>query len=260
VPNFELGIYAINSPGNTISNNLLSGNGIGGVELFGEQTTRTSIASNVIGGDANGAASFRGTSSTRTFVTPSGITVYYGLQEHGVIVIGASNNLIGSNGGNQIVGNIYTGVYLADRDFAGIIYAAPVNNKVQRNSIRTNGIYGVLRYNAPNNQVDTTGASRNVFSGDPVNINDFNSAQNSQSLPAPISTLLPPSSTAGAGIPGSTKHHKTPRGPVRSHPQKHGKAKHPAPPKRPRVPALFPKGAHLKLVTHKPSAPHVRLH
>ena len=159
VPNFELGIYVLNSPDNAVSGNLVSGNGIGGVELFGEETTRTSISSNTIGGNANAAASFLGISSTSnpSFVSPSGIQVFYGLQEHGVIAIGSSNNLIGSNGGNQIVGNIETGVYLADRDFAGIVYAAPVGNKVQNNSIRSNKIYGVLRYNAPNNPVDTTG-------------------------------------------------------------------------------------------------------
>lgn len=268
VPNIQLGIYVVNSPGNVISGNLVSGNGIAGVELFNGQSTGNSISSNIIGGNASGQASFISTSSTVSFVTPSGITVSYGLQEHGVVVIGASNNTIGSGGGNQIVGNIDTGVYLANRDFAGNVYAAPVNDAVENNSIRTNGIYGVLLYNSPNNPVPTTGSTRNVFSGDPITIEYYISAVNSQSpLPPPKSTLLPTaptsSGTSSSSPTGSGSTTTTSTG-SKTHGKKPVRTKHPAAPKksatpaRPRVPALFSAGAQLKLVAHKPSGPQVR--
>jgi parallel beta-helix repeat protein len=242
LPNIEVGVYVVNSASNAISGNLISGNGIAGIELDGVGSSNNSISSDLIGGNAQGQASFRGTSSTKSFVSPSGILVYYGLQEHGVVVIGASNNQIGSTGGNQLVGNIYTAVYIVNVDSAGNRYPAPTNNKVQNNSIQTNGIYGVLLSNSPNNPVDTTGATRNLFSGNPVNIRNFISAVDSQKLlPPPSSTLLPPPSSRT----GISSHHK-----------KQVKAKHPVVSHRPRVPALFPKGSHSKLVGHKPAKTH----
>jgi parallel beta-helix repeat protein len=242
LPNFEVGVYVVNSASNAISGNLISGNGVAGIDLFGVGSSNNSISSNLIGGNAQGQASFRGTSSTKSFVSPSGILVYYGLQEQGVVVVGASNNQIGSTGGNQLVGNIETGVYIVNRDFAGNRYSAPTNNKVQNNSIQTNGIYGVLLYNSPNNPVDTTSATRNLFSGNPVNIRNFIGAVDSQKLlPPPTSTLLPPPSRQT----GTRLHHKKPV-----------KAKHPVVSHRPRVPALFPKGSHSKLVGHKPAKTH----
>ena len=240
LPNVEVGVYVVNSASNTINGNLISGNGVAGINLFGAGSTNNSISSNLIGGNAQGQVSFRGTSSTTSFVSPSGLLVYYGLQEEGVVVIGASNNQIGSTGGNQLVGNIDTGVYIVNRDSAGNTYPAPKNNKVQNNSIRTNGIYGVLLYNAPNNPVSTTGGTRNVFSGNPVNIRNFTGAVDSQKLlPPPSSTLLPPSSSQKSASS--------------SQPKKPVAAKHLIVPSRPRVPALLPKSSTSKLVAHKPS-------
>jgi hypothetical protein len=205
----------------------------------------------VIGGNAQGQASFRGASSTKSFVSPSGILVYYGLQEEGVVVIGGSNNQIGSSGGNQLVGNIDTAVYIVNKDFAGNLYPAPTNNAVQNNSIRTNGIFGVLLYNSSNNPVSTTGATRNLFSGNPVNIRVFISSVDSQKLlPPPTSTLLPSSSS-----PNGTSSH--PKKPVKAkHHDRHlGKARRRqrVVSNRPQIPALFPKGSSFKVVSHKPS-------
>jgi hypothetical protein len=160
-------------------------------------------------------------------------------------VIGASNNLIGSSGSNQIVGNIQTGVYIVDHDISGTVFSATANNEIQNNSIRTNGIFGVLLFNTPNNAVDTTGATRNVFSGNPVNIRNALNAVNAKApQPVPRSILLDPPS-AGKG------HRAHDSKPVRTRPQAHAT--------RPRVPALIPQGSPLKLVSHKASGLHVRV-
>jgi len=94
-----------------------------------------------------------------------------------------------------------------------------------------------LLFNAPNNRVDTTGGTRNLFSGDPVKVQNFISAVNSQRpQPAPRSILLPPAfATAG---------HKV-------HSKKPVKSSHPTLSKRPRVPEIISKGVHYELVSHK---------
>ncbi len=246
VPNFEIGIFVVNSASNAISGNLISGNGIAGIDIFGTGSTNNSVSSNLIGSNAQGQASFRKTSSTTSFISPTtGILVFYGLQEQGVVVIGASNNQIGSTGGNQLVGNVETGIFIANLDSAGTRYPAPVHTKIQNNSIRSNGIYGVLLYNSPNNPISTKGATRNLFSGNPVKIRDFRSAVDSKK-PQP---------------PPRSKHLKLPSGPSRtsSHPKHQAKGKHLVVSHRHRVPALFSKDSSSKPVSHKPSEPQLRL-
>jgi len=93
LPNFQTGVNIVNSASNAIGSNLISANGIAGIELFGQGSSNNSISSNLIGGNAQGQVSFRGTSRTKSFVSPSGIIVYFGLQEHGVVVIGGLKQL-----------------------------------------------------------------------------------------------------------------------------------------------------------------------
>jgi hypothetical protein len=250
VPNFQMGVFVTNSPSNVIAGNLISGNGIGGVELFNNASVNNRVAANLIGPDANGAPSFVGNAGTVSFVSPSGITVFFGLQEHGVVIVGASGNLIGSDGGNHLTGNIDTGVYIANRDFIGNIFATPTGNKVQNNTISTNGIYGVLLYNSPSNAVDTTGGTTNIFTGNPTNIRIFNGPIDQQTtLPPPPSKLLPPTSTP---TPTPTKPGRPPkRVPRQRHPVPHK----PVVTRRPRVPALFQPGTRPNPVTHKAAGP-----
>jgi len=67
LPNFEVGIDVKNSASNAISGNLISANGISGIELFGQGSSNNSISSNLIGGNAQGQVAFRGTSRTTSF-------------------------------------------------------------------------------------------------------------------------------------------------------------------------------------------------
>jgi hypothetical protein len=215
VPNFQLGVFINDSIKNTIGGsgnpgNLISANGIAGVEIFGgsgQQSSQGSrrnavgqgntVAGNTIGPDANGNPSFTSpTTTSQPYTTPDGVPVNVGYQQHGVVVVGSSNNTIGAksrNAGNLLKGNIYTGVFISRRDFAGNIYAVPVGNQVLSNTIDTNGIYGAFRFDARNNNVAQRGASRNTFRNNPINVADYITGFNSQSpIPAPGSKLLPP--------------------------------------------------------------------
>ncbi len=225
VPNFEIGVFVQNSASNAISGNLISCNAVAGIDIFGVGSSNNSVSSNVIGGNANGQASFRRTSSTTSFTSPvSGTSVLYGVQAQGIVVIGSSNNQIGSTGGNQIVGNLKTGVYIVNRDSAGFSYPTPTNNKVQNNSIRSNQVYGVFLYNAPSNQISTSGATRNRFSGNPVTIRRLNTA-----VVVPQRRQSPPKST------------RVPKDPSLKDASRHPKIReHPVVSHRPRVPKLFP--------------------
>ncbi len=111
--------------------------------------------------------------------------------------IGGCSSTPGSeipNVGNLIKGNIQTGVYITRRDFTGLIYAIPTSNLVHSNLITVNGIYGVLRYDAPNNPVVAVPYPNfNTLSGNPIPIADYVTGFNTPSkLPPPQSILLPP--------------------------------------------------------------------
>ncbi len=76
-----------------------------------------------------------------------------------MVVLGASQNTIGLNKqiagstANAISGNVQVGVYITSRDYNGLTYTVPVGNAVSGNTVRSNGDYGVLLYDAPNNPV-----------------------------------------------------------------------------------------------------------
>ncbi|QEH35408.1 hypothetical protein OJF2_39600 [Aquisphaera giovannonii] len=219
VPNFEFGVFVNGSPNNLIDGNLISANGLAGVEISGggsqvgasQNATGLGnvISNNRIGTNIAGAKAFPANPgdvnpTANPVVSTGGNLVYYGLQLHGVVILGTSSN---TASGNLIAGNVFVGVYITRRDFNGTVYALPVGNQVLSNQVIANGIYGVLRYDAPQNSVPqgrtrnrrgkATGA--NTFSSNPIALADYITGFNSRSRQkTPQSTLLP----AGLGQSG----------------------------------------------------------
>ena len=163
----------------------------------------TTIVGNTIGlnaagqGDfspSNGSAQIHSASDFPAVRLPDGITINLNAQQHGVVVIGASGNQIGLPGAqnrNTISGNTLTGVYVSKLDNALQSYATPVDNVVQNNSLRTNGIYGVFRYDAPNNPaLESPSANANDFTGTPIPIGDFITGLNTQTPNNPAQSAL----------------------------------------------------------------------
>ncbi len=156
VSNLEFGILINNSATNTIGpDNLLSANGVGGVELLNAGSVANRVIANQIGTNINGNLAFQSI-SFGTATTSDDITVYQKAQLNGVVVLGASNNTIGATTstrgqGNYIAGNIQVGVYVTSRDFHNRIFPEPVGNATSGNTFNHNPIYGVLFYDAPNN-------------------------------------------------------------------------------------------------------------
>ncbi|WP_165226810.1 right-handed parallel beta-helix repeat-containing protein [Aquisphaera insulae] len=236
LPNLEFGIFVNGSPNNLISHNLLSANGLAGVEISGggsqvggsQSATglNDTISGNLIGTNIRGEKAFPRdpadvNATTNPIISTAGNPVYYGLQLHGVVILGTSTNNVADN---LIAGNIYVGVYITRRDFDGTVYALPVNNRVQTNQIIANGIYGVLRYDAPQNAVaqgraktrrgKPTGA--NTFVNNPIALADYITGLNSRSKQRTLtSTLLPtgPATSTASASPRPTTGKAHPKGP-----------------------------------------------
>ncbi len=197
LPNFRSGVFITAAPNTQILGNLISANGIAGIQIFGGQTQRggqgtaaglgVTIAGNTIGLNRAGQIDFSPFDG-RSRIHPDSdfpsvalpndqITIQLGAQQHGVVVIGSSSNRIGLPGlGNVISGNTLTGVYISKLDDKLQSYATPAGNVVQSNDLRTNGIYGVFRYDAPNGNPTIA----NDFTGTPIPIGDFLTGQNLQ--------------------------------------------------------------------------------
>jgi hypothetical protein len=218
LPNFEYGVYISGSPKNQVANNLISGNGVAGIDIFGgasQSQTAPSlgnlITSNLIGTDIHGNPTFA-TTNTYDMVTfhptiyndshdgnkAHDLPSYLGFQLNGVVVIGSAGNFIGGptkSGGNLISGNILTGVYLTSHDFLGNTYAQPVANIVENNQIVRDGMYGVYLYDAPEgaNSIILTGSRANTITGSPISIGTFVTGVSSQvpAQPNPQSIFLP---------------------------------------------------------------------
>jgi len=195
LPNFGVGVFITAASENAIESNLISANGLAGIQIFGGRgqlggsgtaaSLGNSITGNRIGVDANGRVAFVVSDGSRVIsplsahpevTLPDGIVVRYGLQSHGVVIIGSSGNRVGLPGlGNVISGNILTGVYISRRDNSLSLFAAPVDNVVQANNLDVNGIYGVFRYDAPNGNpvLESPSAGANSFNGTPLPIGDF---------------------------------------------------------------------------------------
>ena len=173
--NYYVGVFLNNTPSNVIQNNVISANGnpsnasLGfgdaGIDILGQISTKNVIISNLIGPDATGAPAFNHPNQIQ-----KGQALPPDSQANGVVIIGSSSNQVT---GNRITGNIQTGVYITRRDFVGVTYQSPINNSVTNNVISFNDIYGVLRYDAPQNPVPQSGAQRNTFSGNQQNLRDY---------------------------------------------------------------------------------------
>ena len=278
-PNFQYGIYIDNSAANTVggstpgSANLISANGIDGVEVFGGSpgsvasqkksgapAGRNYIVGNLIGVNATGATGF--THGGAEVKVPDGPTITIGEQLYGVVVIGSSSNVIGSQGvGNIIGGNIIAGVYITRQDFQGNSYSVPMDNTVSSNVIANNGIYGVYRFEAPNNLVAMRRQRHaNKFRGNLIDLQDFTRSLNGNTqLSSPRSRFShkQPLKTGKVAHPtGRAKHaarhrvaHSAPH-PVHVHHAGHARAV--ALP-RPRIPALFLPGTETIVIKHVPS-------
>ena len=150
------------------------------------------------------------------------------------------------------------------QDFHHNIYAVPTNNTVNSNIIMNNGVYGVYRYEAPENSV-AMGRQRfhNTFRGNYIDLADYIKTLNTNTQLPRIRSKF-----------SHAQHLKT--GKV-AHPQrspKHartGKVAHAAPHAvhaidrpharvetvtRPRIPALFLAGVETRLIEHAPSRRH----
>ena len=186
VSNLDLGVFVNNSQGNVIGpGNVISANGIAGVEILADGSQKNLVAGNKIGEGINGEIfSSKGQPTLSSNGPEPGIPVYANAQLNGVVVLGASKNTIGvdkriaGSAGNTISGNVQVGVYITSRDFNGMVYSVPINNSVSGNTIRSDGIYGVLLYNAPNNPVRPfTSSSRflvkNKFGGQEISFRNY---------------------------------------------------------------------------------------
>ncbi len=195
LPNFEFGVFITAASDNLIGSNLISANGLAGIEIFGGRgqlggsgtaaSLGNTITANQIGVDAAGQVAFAVSNGSQIIGSiadhpeirlPDGLVVNYGFQSHGVVVIGSSGNRIGLPGqGNVISGNILTGVYITRRDNELNRFALPVDNAVQSNNLSINGVYGVFRYDAPNGNpvAEAPAPDANRFDGTPIPIGDF---------------------------------------------------------------------------------------
>jgi hypothetical protein len=260
-PNFEYGVYIDNSAGNTVggtgtgAGNLISANGVDGVEIIGgtPQTTaapsksgapaaRNVIIGNTIGYNSAGAPGFTAGGGA-SITVPDGPLVTLGQQLYGVVVIGSSSNIIGSKKqGNLIGGNVSTGVYITVQDFNGNVYSTPTNNTVSFNTIVNNGQYGVYRFESPRNSV-----ARIKFGGNRINLADYLKNVGVNTLPAPKSRY--PYKVHSK--PAKASHTRHPK--VQVHKHGHGKVSTPA---RPRIPALFHHGVKTIRIEHVPARRH----
>src|SRR5262249_59933949 len=99
-PNEQFGVFVNNSPNALIVGNLISANGIAGINLFGVSSTGDSVQGNNVSTDFRGTAAFL--NPTVPGMRPSfNGPIAVGTQKNGVVVIGGPRNFIGTdqNGG-----------------------------------------------------------------------------------------------------------------------------------------------------------------
>ncbi len=253
VSNLDVGVFISNSQGNIVGpGNVISANGIAGVEILATGSKGNLVAGNTIGLGKYGGM-FRTLTKKPDLISISpemGVPVFTHAQLNGVVILGASSNTVGvstnvtGSQANTIGGNVQVGVYITSRDFAGLNYPTAVNNVVSGNTIQRDGIYGVLFYDAPNNTIKPfTSQNRklikNKFSGNSINFRNF-------LMGFDIHTHLLTNGSKPKAPP--QVHHATERV---AHPQAAHKAAVAA---RPRVPLLFERK--LTRLAHGPTAHH----
>jgi hypothetical protein len=244
VSNLDLGVFVDNAQGNVIGpGNDIAANGIAGVEIFSEESIGNLVTGNTIGEGINGQVfSARNRSKLSSNAPEPGIPVYTDAQLHGVVILGASQNTIGLNkkiGGkaNAISGNVQVGVYITSRDYNGLTYTVPVGNAVSGNTIRSNGVYGVLLYDSPNNSVPpfdnhNSALVSNKYRANPTSFRNFQGAFQGAS---PLTT-----------------HSSKPKRRAKTAERHSPIIKHPIS-VRPRIPALFePKKTHNTRAAERP--------
>jgi hypothetical protein len=258
VSNLDLGVFVNNSQSNVIGpGNVLSANGIAGAEIVGSESQFNVIAGNIVG---TGIGGQRFTSKGRKVLSSNGpergIPVFADAQLNGVVIIGASQNTIGvdtriaGSAPNTISGNVQVGVYIVNRDYQGHAFPVPTRNVVSGNTLRSNGIYGLLLYNAPNNFVRPyTTSSRflftNQFGGQQINFRDYRAGfEAGTSLPT--SGPKPRQRAKAAHVPHRQMAQHVA---VRAGSNHHVNAAHVLHPSRPRVRALFEGGHPLRRAT-----------
>jgi parallel beta-helix repeat protein len=232
VSNLDLGVFINNSPSNVIGpGNFVAANGIAGVEIFAEGSTKNVVTGNSVGTGIGGAVFPHGTKKTLSSAgLEPGIPLYMHAQLNGVVIIGASQNLVGTRGQsgtlpNTVNGNAEVGVYITNRDFTGRVFSTPVGNVASGNTVKADGIYGILLYNAPNNAVrpftsQSRALMRNKLGGESIAFRNFLTAFDRGTSPPPVPRK------------GRARQTKTVA--------RTSKVVHKAPlPARPQVPALF---------------------
>ena len=222
-PNFEYGVYIENSAGNTVggstpgSRNILSANGIDGVEIFGGTSQASRLVEQVRCGRRPATSSSAIPSATiaradraspapaaAQVEVPDGPTITLGEQLYGVVIIGSSGNIIGSKTvGNLIGGNLEAGVYITRVDFQGNVFSVPTGNTLNSNTIADNGIYGVYRFESPDNPVAMRPQRHaNKFRGNVINLEDYIKSLNSNTqLPRPKSRFAPRKTPRAGKVP-----------------------------------------------------------
>ena len=137
--------------------------------MIGSLSTGNIILANVIGLGSDGKTTFR--------LAPNQF-----LQQVGVGIQGASKNTIG--GGNLIAGNDQAGVYILGQSNSAsgnVVTGNMIGVKVPGGPTVGNRLYGVLKYNAANNNVTQSGKSANHFAGNGIaNVREYTGPVNTK--------------------------------------------------------------------------------
>jgi CSLREA domain-containing protein len=159
------GIYISNSPSNTITDNLISGNDGGGIYLGGTSTDGTTITGNYIGTNSSGTAAVGNTGQ-------------------GIQISNAPNTQIGGNTSgerNVISGNSSSGVYVSGTSSAGtMIQGNFIGTDWEGETIIPNTLSGVRLNGTVNVTIGGSNSSEgNIISGNSsIGVYIYNAADN----------------------------------------------------------------------------------
>ena len=149
VSNADDGITVSGAPSNTISGNVISGNGTNGVFLAGLGTDGNVVAGNFIGTDAAGMLAL-------------------GNHNAGVTISAASANLIG--GSNVISGNLRDGIFLTGGASGNRVQGNLIGLSAAGAGALPNGFNGISISGASSNCIGgVSAAARNLISGNAYN-------------------------------------------------------------------------------------------
>ena len=162
-----LATNVIGAPG---AGNVISGNSVVGIEVIGSLSTGNVIQANVIGLGSDRKTTFR-------------LNGHQFLQQIGVGIQNASKNTIG--GGNLIAGNDQAGVYILGQSNSAqgnVVVGNLIGTKVPGGPTVGNRLYGVLKFNAANNNVVQSGKGANHFTANGIaNVREYTGPVNTKS-------------------------------------------------------------------------------